>query len=1008
MRVRLIADLHLHEWREFASVTEIGLNTRLVAQVESFKRLCQHVVPGTKRPSTLVLAGDLVDKRGALSHQVLWALEECLGEADRAFEKVAVIPGNHDFALKQGPAWLHALTAVASQFESVEVFNFPGVTRCPGGLLAMVPWMPDKEAFTKGIEAVAKEVDGNKSSLLVTHVAVTGATGDNGWTCTEGVSLAQLKPEAFGGVFLGDFHSTQQLASNVWYIGSPMAHSFGDNHATAAKGALDVEVTTKSLALEFVPSGAPLFIRTSSIEEAREQMALGNFVRFMATGSEDALEAEELGLAVEFAPPPKTSSRLSVAPGSSPIDVLEAWLAKQKSEETWDLKLFPVVEDLARGVIAEVGSTVSERGGLLQLESLEASNFMGYEKLGVGLKDRGIVLLEGDNLDTATAKSNGSGKSTLVEAVVYALFGSVLRDDVPVSGLLKVGAKAMSVELTAMVEGGRALKIKRSRTKSGGTFEWWLDGKPQAAADPKEGQRELERVTGWSMELFKQAAVFGQGVDRLFSTATDSERKELLESLCSGDRFDPLLTKAKENFNFTSTVLAGKQRELEALHRSMEDLTREIEEAGEKSAQFSRNQQDRSDQFKKSMEAADAEASELEATLQLKQQETEKFREEVGSCGELSSEAQELRDKAEAMGDLASEETKAHRAELEKDTQVRQLKRDWNAAVDQCQDVPVGGEVCTQCEQKISGKHAEKVKAERKQKEEKLKADLVAAEKEFQSLRKQSAEAVTRTEQQRELRKEADRIEAQFNRNLKALSDQLSQMELALERLEDRVKAKRDEAKRLGEQSREALQAENTWGQIVEGRKTRLAEVEGKVPDLQEEVKFLSSILPAMEYVVKLFGTQGLKTFLFDTLAPSITEKANEALQTLSDGALKVTVGTAGNGQRQQITMEVVNELGAPCFGGNSGGEKRKVDLALCWAISSLVESRINVLFIDEAFDALDTVAGHRVVKLLESRQRTRGTIINMTHKEGFKEYFETVWTARRKGRTSELVTAGS
>jgi len=207
----------------------------------------------------------------------------------------------------------------------------------------------------------------------------------------------------------------------------------------------------------------------------------------------------------------------------------------------------------------------------------------------------------------------------------------------------------------------------------------------------------------------------------------------------------------------------------------------------------------------------------------------------------------------------------------------------------------------------------------------------------------------------------------------------------------------------LNNQYQEVLNRANAWNQVEKEHKEAADKAEADVKRLTEEAVELQEMKRISEQVVKLYGNQGLKTFMFDALAPTITEKANEALAILSSGALSVNLTTERRGANEKIVFTVSNNYGAPGMKGQSGGQRRKIDVALHWAIASLVEGRINVLFVDEAFDALDSVAGSRVAELLKTRQGSHETIINITHRTEFKHYFPTVWTVRLKGGSSAL-----
>lgn len=152
-----------------------------------------------------------------------------------------------------------------------------------------------------------------------------------------------------------------------------------------------------------------------------------------------------------------------------------------------------------------------------------------------------------------------------------------------------------------------------------------------------------------------------------------------------------------------------------------------------------------------------------------------------------------------------------------------------------------------------------------------------------------------------------------------------------------------------------------------------IAEVDGMLETLQE--------------ARALLGRKGLRMHLLRTVLPALSKAAAAALRVL-DPLLGVTVESDG----ERLDFTAWCEGGAPSYAMLSGGQKRKVDLAVCWAIANRFH-RCNVLFVDEAFDGLDRVGGDKVVQLLRTAERT---VLCVTHQADMKDEFDTVWTVTR------------
>lgn len=93
--------------------------------------------------------------------------------------------------------------------------------------LKVVPYMGDTEILKNYV----KSLDSSDQLCLCLHIGVQGAvTGPTNYLVRNPVHLKDVRPTSFGLVLLSDFHTRQQLAGNVFYLGSPLQHSFGEIH----------------------------------------------------------------------------------------------------------------------------------------------------------------------------------------------------------------------------------------------------------------------------------------------------------------------------------------------------------------------------------------------------------------------------------------------------------------------------------------------------------------------------------------------------------------------------------------------------------------------------------------------------------------------------------------------------------------------------------------------------------------------------------------------------------
>jgi DNA repair exonuclease SbcCD ATPase subunit len=99
----------------------------------------------------------------------------------------------------------------------------------------------------------------------------------------------------------------------------------------------------------------------------------------------------------------------------------------------------------------------------MRVKNVNIKNFLSIENIDINLDREGLNLVLGHNADSKQFDSNGSGKSSLFDAIVWCLYGEVLRN-VSVDFLVRTGEKDMGVSVVVDPEDGTpSVIISRSR-----------------------------------------------------------------------------------------------------------------------------------------------------------------------------------------------------------------------------------------------------------------------------------------------------------------------------------------------------------------------------------------------------------------------------------------------------------------------------------------------------------------------------------------------------------------
>lgn len=312
-----------------------------------------------------------------------------------------------------------------------------------------------------------------------------------------------------------------------------------------------------------------------------------------------------------------------------------------------------------------------------------------------------------------------------------------------------------------------------------------------------------------------------------------------------------------------------------------------------------------------------------------------------------------------------------------------------------------------QLRRSLASREVEHVKALREFEEEKLRLE---------------EEITSHVDRIRELSDKITEVEKSLNSSREAVKIGESRVE-ALEREKRLLKVDADEEAHELRKAREWMEAWELKAADYKEKREEIArevcpydpeEINLRVQNAEEELRDVRQLLddaellsPYWEELVTIFGNRGLKVFVYDALGPQIERVAAEALDVLVDGTISVRFETSRGKQslREGFAPRIENEHGAASYGGDSGGERRMVDLAMLWALHSLVQHRINLLKVDEAVAPLDNRACERVLRLFEQRaeQNPGATFLFTTHRSEMKDAFPKVWVAVKENGVTRI-----
>ncbi len=169
----------------------------------------------------------------------------------------------------------------------------------------------------------------------------------------------------------------------------------------------------------------------------------------------------------------------------------------------------------------------------------------------------------------------------------------------------------------------------------------------------------------------------------------------------------------------------------------------------------------------------------------------------------------------------------------------------------------------------------------------------------------------------------------------------------------------------------------NPYHDIILDLKNNLSEAQNLLEENIKELKKYEELLPYYNFWVNGFGDTGVKSFVIEQIIPVLNQQINYWLQFLIDNNIIVKFDKFLN-----VEITRPNNLGTFTYGQGSGGEKKRIDLAITLAFAYITKLRSNsnnnIIFLDELAESIDVVEGiQRTLKELSKDY----TVFLITHR---------------------------
>lgn len=642
------------------------------------------------------------------------------------------------------------------------------------------------------------------------------------------------------------------------------------------------------------------------------------------------------------------------------------------------------------------------------ITKVEIQNFRSIkDKVELAIKP-GLYTIEGVNNDEPTS-TNGCGKSSIISAIYWCLTGSTLTNEVLADEIINETAGKDCCVTLYIDSNENQIEITRTRKhpQLGNTLILKIDGQDVSCHKITDTQERLNQLIKIPFNLLHSTIMMTHDIKSAFSDLSPQQRVQTLESIRDYSIWDKVREEANKDIKECDKEINEKTQQINEMtgsYKTYEGLIKttdeEIKLAMETGISLNGKEQLKvyEDEIKNYTEQLKNKKSELEDSQKIQLEDLSKYTEKLNELNkkhlelksELDTKFKMDRDKLKADYQVKINSTKEEVVALKSKNQTISFEqRDLTRQSNEIQkwfdspNCPTCGRPLERTEEEISTK---KIKLQE------LKNNLDFLEKQT----KENEDIIAK--------KELALIEINSKENeeeIKLESDYKIALDLLTNTHENNSKQTNEEYKKKQEEQRESKQKVYNLAQDVNKLESKLGEINGLKIKLEEQLENLRSKIQKLkenktkyeeeikkiiedgktlrnyitdltdkrqlsDYYYKLLGSKGeLRPYLLNR----DIENLNVYMQRYIHSFFKNTeVSLRLNGASIEID---INSLGIQKSVSNlSGGEKKRLDLAIQFALYDLLQSTsqitFNILCLDEIEAQLDSLGCQQLISIIE------------------------------------------
>lgn len=579
-------------------------------------------------------------------------------------------------------------------------------------------------------------------------------------------------------------------------------------------------------------------------------------------------------------------------------------------------------------------------------EKIEMYNLFAHKESIYEFKQNKCVMIFGSNQTDRNLENNGAGKTTLFEAICIALTNESLRAIKKDSFINRDEEECRIVFHLYNPVLKMKLRISRQffRGNKSAKIEIWENDKlnKQVVSVNEANKRVLELI-GISREDLLRYFIISQDNRYTFFTASDGEKKEIMNRITSADMINPVIEELDLRYKENNAEYKEIDGEIGKLSDKKELLLEQREEV-----LANDNTEEELKELSEKISEAEEEIGEIDGNLK-KWEKAVKTREEqiqaitVEDTTQLKKDRKKLKEEMEEL-DEELNETKAIR---------RKIQAELNETI-----------TCPKCNHEfINESELELSVEEAKGALKEADTAIEAAEKKLDIKNKKMKKLktqITEAERAEELVGEIEEEKAGYERKIKNKTQDRSDL---LEKIEK------------WEVEKKAIKKRKKDDKLLNSLNQRIGECDTEIEKLTKQLLPISEEMDTIKFWQFNMGRSGFMTYLanksikiIEGITNSYLRKFGVDISVLINGFTILKSGEV----REKIDVFVLNDgVTAEQFLAKSGGERGRVTLAGVLGIQHLINlstngKGLNLLCFDECFHGMDSKGQENIIKIFE------------------------------------------